>query len=300
MRIEVLEYLIEVDKEQSFSKAAQNLYISKSTLSESISQLERELNVCIFERLKKGIATTEAGWQIINQAKIVLSETAKLYEISLNSPPLVEYNETIKFGLTEKFAKAGLGTCLSIAMQKNPKLNLHSALMNYTTCIDSIIKSEIDFAIIGYSHELKNELQKFFNAHSIKFINLSDDPVVCLVNKNSAVAQKTGLLQKDLSNFTLITYSNIVPDEVFIHHKSVFLAELDNIFQLVSDNIGISPLPYSLIKNSSISQWDNIALLPLNDSLQHNCIIYSSLKPLTAAQKSFIDLYKYIFNKNFT
>ena len=72
MRTEVLQYIVEVDKEQSISQAARNLFISKSALSESISQLEQELNVAIFIRQKKGIATTETGQKIIAQAKSVL------------------------------------------------------------------------------------------------------------------------------------------------------------------------------------------------------------------------------------
>ena len=53
MRTEVLQYIVEVDKEQSISQAARNLFISKSALSESISQLEQELNVAIFIRQKR-------------------------------------------------------------------------------------------------------------------------------------------------------------------------------------------------------------------------------------------------------
>ena len=79
MRTEVLQYIVEVDKEQSISQAARNLFISKSALSESISQLEQELNVAIFIRKKKGIATTETGQKIIAQAKSVLQELEKFY-----------------------------------------------------------------------------------------------------------------------------------------------------------------------------------------------------------------------------
>ena len=108
MRTEVLQYIVEVDKEQSISQAARNLFISKSALSESISQLEQELNVAIFIRKKKGIATTETGQKIIAQAKSVLQELEKFYTIGYTSPALVDYDEAIKFGISEKFAKAGL------------------------------------------------------------------------------------------------------------------------------------------------------------------------------------------------
>ena len=77
MRTEVLRYLIAVDEQHSVSKAANKLYISKSALSESISQLERELNVAIFQRTKKGVVTTAAGQQILEQAKVILENVEK-------------------------------------------------------------------------------------------------------------------------------------------------------------------------------------------------------------------------------
>ena len=78
MRTEVLRYLLEVDEQKSISKAANNLYISKSALSESISQLEKELNLAIFQRSKKGVTTTPAGEKILEQIRVVLDDVEKI------------------------------------------------------------------------------------------------------------------------------------------------------------------------------------------------------------------------------
>ena len=45
-----LKYLIEVEKYESISKAAQHLYINQPRLSKIIKEIEEEANIKIFER----------------------------------------------------------------------------------------------------------------------------------------------------------------------------------------------------------------------------------------------------------
>ncbi len=300
MRTEVLRYIIEVDKEQSISKAATNLYISKSALSESISQLEHELNVAIFTRQKKGIETTEDGKRIINQAKNVLSEIEKFYAIGYTAPAMVDYTETIKFGVSEKFAKAGLNTCISVALQKYPNLNLRSSSMAFMDCIHAVGQGTLDFGVIAYQSEFAQNIEKTLASLSLQKINLHNDYFVCLAHKSTPLAKKTLLSTKDTKDYILISYADAVPDELFPQSGTMLLSELDNILQLVNDNVGISTLPYSFIKNSDTSHYENIAIIPMSDIVQKNCIIYHKDTQLTNAQTFFINLYKMIFDRNFS
>ena len=48
MRLEQLQYIIEIEKEKSISKAAKSLYIGQPALSASLSSLEKEIGVNIF------------------------------------------------------------------------------------------------------------------------------------------------------------------------------------------------------------------------------------------------------------
>lgn len=301
MRTEVLHYLIEVDKEQSFSKAASNLFISKSALSESISSLEHELNVPIFTRKKKEIATTEAGKKIIKQAQVILKELDKLYSLSDESPSLIDYDDVVRFGTTSKFSLAGLNQCLSILMNKYPKITLSSIYLNYAESIEKIKNGEIDFAIAAYSDSLRLSVLKLLEQNNIASISMHNDSIVCLANRNSPIAQKGSISTKELTNHTLISYSHVVPDTTYSQgQRLILLSDLINVVQLIDDNIGIALLPYSMYKSSPwIGNHENIAILSVTDTIQYNCILYSASTPLTPTQKYFIDLYKRIFEKNF-
>lgn len=71
MQLTQLEYLIAVEKYGSISKAARELYTSQSSISTSIRTLEMELGVELLRRGPKGVHVTEAGQEILENAKIV-------------------------------------------------------------------------------------------------------------------------------------------------------------------------------------------------------------------------------------
>lgn len=86
MTVVQLECVLEAAKQQNFSKAAANLYLSQPTLSRHIQALEQELRVLIFDRTSKSVNLTEAGWALLPKleqlSEIFRAATAELHEIA--------------------------------------------------------------------------------------------------------------------------------------------------------------------------------------------------------------------------
>lgn len=74
MKIQQIEYAVEVSKTLSFSAAAENLYVSQPNISRSISLLEEELGYKIFLRTNQGITLTEEGEFFIQHADIIVEQ----------------------------------------------------------------------------------------------------------------------------------------------------------------------------------------------------------------------------------
>ena len=55
MELRVLKYFLMVAKEQSFTKAAEQLHITQPTLSRQLAQLENELGTSLFVRTGRNI-----------------------------------------------------------------------------------------------------------------------------------------------------------------------------------------------------------------------------------------------------
>ncbi len=71
MDIKHLQYFIEVTKFNSFSRAADHLFITQPTISKMIKNLEEELGVTLFDRSRKQLTLTDAGKIILEQAKLI-------------------------------------------------------------------------------------------------------------------------------------------------------------------------------------------------------------------------------------
>ncbi len=69
MRIEQLMYLVDIAKTKSFSKTAQNFYITQQGASDAIKKLEKEFNVVLFNRTKQGVFLTEIGRSFVETAQ---------------------------------------------------------------------------------------------------------------------------------------------------------------------------------------------------------------------------------------
>ena len=78
MNFEQLKYIVEVAKAGSISGASKKLFITQSAISQSITKMEADLGVEIFNRSRNGAVPTDIGNTIIKKA---LETLAKMEEI---------------------------------------------------------------------------------------------------------------------------------------------------------------------------------------------------------------------------
>ncbi|MGC7838042.1 LysR family transcriptional regulator [Pseudomonas wayambapalatensis] len=79
MTLRQIRHFIAVAETGSISAAAQAVFISQSTLTQAIQQLEDEIGVTLFTRHAKGMSLTHQGHQFLRQAHLILAtvENAK-------------------------------------------------------------------------------------------------------------------------------------------------------------------------------------------------------------------------------
>ena len=77
-----LEYIVAVADLKHFGKAAEACHISQPTLSQQIRKVEGDLDIVIFDRVKKPIVLTEDGEAILHQARLILREHKRLKELA--------------------------------------------------------------------------------------------------------------------------------------------------------------------------------------------------------------------------
>jgi DNA-binding transcriptional LysR family regulator len=78
MELRQLRYFVAVAETLNFSRAAERLNISQSSLSQQISALEKQMGVELFRRDKRSVAITEAGKAILYRSKNLLKNAERL------------------------------------------------------------------------------------------------------------------------------------------------------------------------------------------------------------------------------
>jgi len=77
--------LVEVAKEKSFTKAAENLGIGTSTLSRRIKLLEQRLGALLFYRDTRNIELTDNGLLLLERCEFILDEAQRTYDSVVNN-----------------------------------------------------------------------------------------------------------------------------------------------------------------------------------------------------------------------
>ena len=79
MTLQQLKYLVTVAQYKNITAAAEKLFISQPSLSNSIHNLEQEMGVTVFARSNKGLKITREGEELLSYARNLL-EQAEIME----------------------------------------------------------------------------------------------------------------------------------------------------------------------------------------------------------------------------
>lgn len=81
MTFQQLKYVITVAETGTITEAAGKLYVSQPSLTKAIHELEKEMNIVIFNRTNKGISLSREGDEFLGYARQVLDQ-ARFWRIN--------------------------------------------------------------------------------------------------------------------------------------------------------------------------------------------------------------------------
>lgn len=153
MQLKVINSLVCLYQEQNISKASAKLYISQQGLSRQIQVLENELDVSLFTRSNTGVVPTEI-------CKILYPHFKNMYdECLLSQAELNDYRKKKSRAHTLAFAYGVTNSVSSDFMfdyqRQHPKLNLEIEEWSQATCIQKLVKNELDASFLVTPLDLK-------------------------------------------------------------------------------------------------------------------------------------------------
>lgn len=123
-----LQFFVQVSQTQSFTKAAKQLGVPKSSVSRAILRLESRLGVRLVERTTRKVALTEVGELYLNRCRRVMEE-AEQADLAIGALQ-VKPRGTLRVGAPVAFARSILGPSIGEFLVMYPELNLRLQLLN--------------------------------------------------------------------------------------------------------------------------------------------------------------------------
>jgi len=147
MTIQQLEYILAVDQFRHFARAAEYCRVTQPTLSAMIQKLEDELGVKLFDRTVQPVCPTAIGEKIIDQARVILAQTAQVKEII--SEEKQSLAGVFHLGVLPTIAPYLLPRFFPQLMEKYPELDIRVTEMKTQNIQQALHAGDIDAAIIA-------------------------------------------------------------------------------------------------------------------------------------------------------
>ena len=265
MEFRQLESFCAVVRYQSFTKAAEKLYISQPTISTHIRMLEQEFNSRLIIRTTKNIEITPHGKELFACAQKIFTLKNDLIQKWSE-----ENKKIIRIGASTIPADYILPEVLPLFCQKYPDIQLHIHQNDSGNILQSILNGKFTIGMVGMkSFEKELDFVPFFHDEIVmitpkqeNFLHFSQkafnqDDLISLLKKETIILREQGSGSKK----RLESYF----EQINLSEKSLnIIARLndqESIKKLVASGLGIS-----FISAKAITDADNLLTIKLPEN----------------------------------
>lgn len=251
MEIAELLTFIKVAETASFSDAAEQLFITQPAVSKRIAALEASLDLKLFDRIGRQIQLTEAGHQLLPQAKKI---TADIRDIKRNlTSQEASLSGELKMATSHHIGLHRLPKALKQYQQDFPNVIIEIDFTQSENAYQQVLKGDAEIAVITLSND-ENPM--------IESIPIWSDPLMLVVGNDHPLAthDKTHTRYLDVTGLASMpcvlpdknTFTRQMVDKVLGSHglkANVRMStnNFDTLTMLVSIGWGWSLLPSTLV-----------------------------------------------------
>jgi LysR family transcriptional regulator, hydrogen peroxide-inducible genes activator len=250
--LQQLRYLIALHEERHFGRAAEKSFITQSTLSASLRDLESVLDVTLVERDRRHVSFTDVGEAVVVRAHDLVAQATDLVELCASSRhPLTG---TFRLGVIPTVAPFALPSSLAILRSQFPKLKLHLREDLTAVCLERLASSALDAALIALPYDLPP---------SIETLSLFDDEFMFVTaeSKLGAAASPLPIEKIDSDSLLLLEDGHCLRDHAIAacglreapRNSNLSATSLITLTHMVESGLGNTLLPELAIAGGVLS-----------------------------------------------
>jgi LysR family transcriptional regulator, hydrogen peroxide-inducible genes activator len=244
MTITQLQYVLAVAEYRNFTLAAEKSFVTQPTLSMQVQKLEDKLDLQIFDRSTKPITITEAGRKIIDQARNIVQEAARIHDIVDQEKGFI--GGIYKLGVIPTVMPTLLPMFLKTFTSRYPKVQLIIREQSTEELIANLMEGHLDAGIAATPLDNENLLER----------PLYYEPFVAYVPKGHRLNTSTAIHPEDLDleDILLLQDGHCFRDGVINLCKAPKRMDNENfhldsgsfetLIKLSDEGLGMTLLPY--------------------------------------------------------
>ncbi len=196
MELRHLRYFIAVAESLNFTRAAERVHITQSTLSHQIRQLEEEVGKDLFDRRGKRVVLTEAGESFLAYATRALGVIDQgLSELKQTVVPMTG---TVRIGTTPTFNMGFLPDCIALFLKQNATVKIVVEELSGDAITEGLKARRLDVGI-AYRPERQKE---------IRFEPLFNEELALVVPHGHPLAKRKRLRVAELHREAMVLLPN--------------------------------------------------------------------------------------------
>jgi LysR family transcriptional regulator, transcription activator of glutamate synthase operon len=296
MDIRQIQYFLSIVDSGSFSAAADEHFISQSSLSKIIISLEKELGISLFDRSKRRVFLTEAGEAFLPHAR-KLNGSYKSMVVELDG--YKSGTDSFSLAAIPILTQYGIANLIAEFQDRHPALHFNLEEIDGQNILPALDERRFDLVITRHN---------YLNTDQYESRELCKDKMLLVVAKKSRHAGRSSISLKELSNDNFIMFDKVTglhrlimeecgragfePTIFYSSHRKV------SVFGLVGTNIGLALVP---VKIYEYHRHPDVVAIPLEEEIPCNIVlVHLKNRKLPKSASTFIEFMEKMVAENQT
>lgn len=290
MTIQQLEYILEVNRVGSMSGAAKALFVSHSSVSNSVAALEEELGFPVFERNYQGVVPTVQGREVLEHAAQVCEHLRQMREGK------TQLSRRIRIETTHSHACSDAMLRLLEEYREREDLRFyHETYYTSRSAMDKLATFDLDLVVHSCMSNFLHEFKKDVAQRGLEYRHLGILPGCIRVGRGHRLYNKPDLTPRDLKDEIIIDSPQAIISNSsamkaligFDPDRALLLTTREYRYQAVSKGFG-----FAIGKKAPeyIDRQYGFRNIPLPEIQHYQFCIFNPARPLCPELERYIAL----------
>lgn len=300
LKLEQLHQILEIEKYQSISKAAKEMFMAQSSLSGSLNSLENEIGVRLFERNSDGVAPTPEGRDILQLARQVLEGCDMIMSYSSQNR---ELHGEVKLYITQAYGFL-YSDLMMLFHERFPKATLNLEVVSQHKVVEALAQGNgnIGLTMWGFTPD---QTEDVFDKSNLNYEKFYSHDLMLFVSQDNQLADKSGVTIPEVNQEKIISYSSsywaTINRRLNPEMNPVVMKDREALKRMVSTGQGVAVLPDTFALHDLYCEQGMIKMIPIQGSEKfgtaEDYLLHAKKRRLTVLEQKTLDVVREVLRE---